>query len=355
MTTRRLVLLLVLASIAAACAAPGGSDQSASSNGSAAASARGSTTDAAADAPAGSARSVTVVLDWTPNTNHAGMYLAQANGWYADAGLEVEIIQPGEQGGLPALASGDADIAVSVQEEIVPARAQGAPVVSIAAVLASNTSAMLALADEGITRPRDLVGHRYGGFGGQLETALVRALVECDGGDPDAVEFVEVGNVDYRAGLQRDFYDFVWIFEGWDGVRLRAIEDFDVVTLPLSEHFDCIPDWYTPLLATSERAIAERPEVIADFMAATARGYEAAAADPRAAADALLAAAPELDETLVRDSAEYLAERYAAPGQRWGQQRGSVWQDFTDFLEQAGLVDAGVDVDAAYTNQFLPR
>jgi ABC-type nitrate/sulfonate/bicarbonate transport system substrate-binding protein len=299
-------------------------------------------------------RDVTVMLDWTPNTNHSGLYVAEANGWYDDAGLNVEIIQPGEQGGLPALASGDADFAVSVQEQLTPARTQGAPVVSIAAIIASNTSSLVALADEGISRPRDLAGHRYGGFGGDLETELVRRLVECDGGNPDAVEFVEVGNVDYRVGLQRDHYDFVWIFDGWDGIRLRQA-GLDVTTLPFADYFDCIPDWYTPLLATSEQLVESDPDLVADFMQATARGYQAAIDDPDAAADALLEAAPELDERLVRESAEYLAGRYRADDRPWGLQEEKVWSDFTEFLRQAGILEGDFVVQDAYTNEFLPE
>lgn len=304
------------------------------------------------DVGADGLRETVVMLDWTPNTNHAGLYVAAENGWYADAGLDVRIIQPGEQGGLPALASGDADIAVSVQEALLPARAQGAPVVSIAAVIASNTSSLVALSDEGIARPADLAGHRYGGFGGQLETELVRTLVACDGGDPDAVEFVEVGNVDYRAGLDRDFFDFVWIFDGWDGIRLEQA-GVETTTIPFADHFDCIPDWYTPLLATSEQLIADEPAVVAAFLDATARGYAAAIADPAAAADALLAAAPELDEDLVRASARYLAPRYAPDGD-WGVQDAQVWTDFTAFLTDAEVLTGAVDVDAAWTNEFLP-
>lgn len=324
----------------------------------------GSQTDGTADGAAsdaasatasgpGAARDVTVMLDWTPNTNHSGLYVAQANDWYTDAGLNVQFIQPGEQGGLPALASGDADFAISVQEALTPARAQGAPVVSVAAIIASNTSSLIALADEGITRPRDLAGHRYGGFGGDLETALISTLVECDGGDPDSVELIEVGNVDYRAGLERDFFDFVWIFDGWDGIRLRQA-GMDVTTVPFDEHFDCIPDWYTPVLATSEQAITDDPDMVSDFLAATSRGYQTAIDDPDAAADALLEAAPELDEALVRSSAELLAGEYAADGRPWGVQEEEIWQDFTAFLEQAGVLEGEFVVDDAWTNDFLP-
>ena len=339
---------IAAAALAVLLAACGGS----SADPAASASEEGSAAPSAPTAQAGDLRDVTVMLDWTPNTNHAGMYLAAENGWYEDAGMDVRIIQPGEQGGLPALASGDADFAVSVQEALTPARAQGAPVVSVAAIIASNTSSLIALADEGIDRPADLEGHRYGGFGGDLETELVRSLVACDGGDPDAVDFVEVGNVDYRAGLERDFYDFVWIFDGWDGIRLEQA-GLDTTSIRFADHFDCIPDWYTPLLATSEPLIDEEPELVRDFMAVTARGYEQAIAAPDEAADALLSAAPELDEGLVRASARYLADHYAPDGP-WGVQDAAVWDEFTAFLQAAGIAPADLDVDAAWTNAFLP-
>ncbi len=298
---------------------------------------------------------VTVVLEWSPNTNHSGVYLAQAEGWYADAGLDVEVIEPGDAGSLQILGSGKADVAFTVQEELVPARAEGVPVVGIGAVIEHNTSSLLSLASDDISRPRDLAGHRYGGFGGQLETALVERMVACDGGDPDAVEFADVGEADYRLGLTRDQYDAVWIFDAWDGIRLGDIEGLDTTTIPFVDHADCIPDWYTPMLATSEDEIADRPEVLSSFMEVTARGYREAMADPQAAGDALLGAVPDLDPDLVAASSEYLATRYAEDPDRWGQMTEERWTAFVDFLVDAGLIDEPIDVDQAFTNQFLPQ
>lgn len=310
--------------------------------------------EGAGGASGGDLQPVTLVLDWTPNTNHSGLYLAEAEGWYEEAGLDVEIIQPGESGSVQLLGAGRADIAVTVAEALVPARAEGVPVISIAAVIEHNTSSLVGLASNGIDGPADLEGLRYGGFGGQLEQELVERLVECDGGDPSTIDFVEVGNVDYRVGLERDFYDFVWIFDGWDGIRLSELQDVDVDTVPFIEHTDCIPDWYTPVLATTEQLADEDPEMVRAFTEATARGYRQAMADPERAAASLLDGAPELDAELVERSAEYLAKRYAEDPERWGRQEASVWDDFTGFLVEAGLIDEAIDVDAAFTNEFLP-
>ncbi|MCU1351606.1 MAG: hypothetical protein JWM05_815 [Acidimicrobiales bacterium] len=297
---------------------------------------------------------VTVVLDWTPNTNHSGLYLAKAKGWYRDNGIDLRIIQPGDTSSLQLLAAGKADLAVSVQEELIPARAEGLPVVSVAAIIQHNTSSLVSLRQDGIRRPRDLAGHTYGGFGGPLEKALVRTLTKCDGGNPDQVKFAEVGEADYRAGLRRNQYDAVWIFDGWDGIRLGTIDKLPITSLRFADHTDCIPDWYTPLLAASEKMIATRPHVLKRFMAATARGYREAMRDPSAVVAPLMSASPELDRTLVTRSATYLSTRYAAAPARWGQQDPLVWTRFDAFLRTAGLVTKRVDVSAAYTNRFLP-
>ncbi|MCU1370424.1 MAG: transporter substrate-binding protein [Ilumatobacteraceae bacterium] len=298
-------------------------------------------------------RSFDVVLDWTPNTNHAGMYLAKANGWYEDAGLDVSFIEPGEAGSLQALAAGKADVAVSVQEELIPARAAGLPVRSVAAILQHNTSSLVSLADDGIERPKDLEGKTYGGYGGQLEEALLDKLVSCDGGDPAEVRSVDVGEADYRIGLERDQYDAVWIFDGWDGIRLEQA-GVDTSAISFIDHEDCIPDWYTPLLATSEEVEADRGDDLTAFMAATARGYEAAMDDPDSAAAALLDQAEDLDPELVGASAQYLSTRYADDPAAWGRQDAEVWDGFAAFLLEAGLIEKPIDVDAAWTNEYLP-
>ena len=186
----------------------------------------GSSSDAGGGSDAeGDPRSVTLMLNWTPNAQHAGVYAAQGLGFYEDAGLDVEIVDPADTGVEPVVAAGRAEFGIAQAESLLPARAAGVPVVSIGTLLPHNDSSLMALAESGIERPRDLAGRTYGGYGGALETELVRRLVECDGGDPDAVDFVEVGNVDYLSGLQRGRFDFVWVFNGWDALAAEEVAE----------------------------------------------------------------------------------------------------------------------------------
>ena len=297
---------------------------------------------------------VTVVLDWTPNTNHNGLYLALENGWYEEAGLDVTVIEPGETSGLQLMATGQADFAYSVAESLLPARAAGVDAASIATVIEDNTSSLLSLANDNITRPRDLEGKRYGSYGSQLETAIIDALVECDGGDPALVEHAPLVSDDFRIGLTEDHFDVAWVFDAWDTIRLGEIDSLDVNTIAFRDWTDCIPNWYTPILTTSASAIAESPDTVQAFIDATARGYEAAMDDPQQAADALLASAPELDRALVEASSTWLASRYATLPEVWGVQNALTWERFDTWLADGGMLDGDAGVDQAWTNDFFP-
>lgn len=297
---------------------------------------------------------VTVVLDWTPNTNHTGVYLAKQQGIYAKAGLAVDIVEPGQSEGLAQVAAGNAQFAFSYAEQVLPVRAQGTPVVSIATVLRTNTSSLMSPADRHITRPRDLAGKTYGTFGGPIEEPLIKALVACDGGDPNSVKFVDVGNADYGVGFRKKAYDTVWVFDGWDVIRLRDIARTPITTIAFRDHLDCIPDWYTPVIVTSEKILRDQPDMVRAFLTATAEGYRTAIATPQAAADALMSAAPESDRALVEASARFLAPFFATAPATWGHQDAAVWEGFDAFLRKSKIVTSASPVADAYTNDFLP-
>lgn len=329
MILRRLVVLITLSLVLSGCGAGG-------------------------DDPGSARRSVTVVLDWTPNTNHSGVYLAKQNGLYDRAGLDVSIVEPDQAGGVAQLVAGNATFAFSYAEQVLPAREQGTPVVSIATVLTTNTSSLVSPSDRGITRPRDLAGKTYGTFGGAIEEPLVKALVRCDGGNPDTVKFVDVGNADYSVGFRKHAYDAVWVFDGWDVIRLRDIAKTPVTTLPFRDHLDCIPDWYTPVLVTTEKTLKDDPALTKAFLAATAAGYQEAAAHPAAASAALIDAVPETDRDLVNASARFLAPFYLDASGNWGRQDPAVWERFDAFLRRARILTTPAPVSSAFTNDDLP-
>ncbi|MFF8816901.1 ABC transporter substrate-binding protein [Leucobacter sp. NPDC015123] len=297
---------------------------------------------------------VTLMLNWTPNAHHAGFYYAKEHGLYEKAGLDVEILEPGDGiGAAASVAEGRAEFGISQAESLLPARAAGMDLEAVATLLPVNDSVLMGVKRSGFSDdPGSLAGLTYGGYGGALETEIMSALTTCGGGNPADVEFIEIGNVDYLAGLEQGKFDVTWVFGGWDALRAQAEND-DVVVLPMAAHDDCIPNWYTPVIVGNSANMAQEPETARAFLAATSLGYDAVVADPAAGAKALLAAAPELDAALVERAVSYYAPRFTAQG-RFGEMDEAVWQRFTDFLVEADMLDDASPVNGAWTNEYLP-
>ncbi len=303
--------------------------------------------------PAAAPTDVTLMLDWVPNTNHTGLFVAQSEGYFTEEGLNVEIIQPGEVYAEQAVASGAADFGISFQEQVTLARADDVPLVSIAAIIQHNTSGFASPSALGVGSPADWEGLRYGSWGSPFEEPTLAGLMACDGGDFDALTFVDTGFTDPLALLQQGEIDLAWIFYGWQGIAAEQ-QGLDLDLVMMSDWFDCIPDYYTPLIIAHEDTLEERPEVVRAFLSAVSRGYAYALANPQEAADILLAAAPENDADLVYASQAWLSEQYQADAPRWGEQRLAVWQGYTDWMAAEGILAAPIDAEAAFTNDFLP-
>jgi len=296
---------------------------------------------------------VTFMLDWVPNTNHTGIFVAEANGYFEEAGLTVEIIQPGEVYPEAAVASGAADFGISFQEMVTLARAEDVPIVSIAAVLQHNTSGFASAADLNVISPADFEGLIYGSFGSPFETPTLEVLMDCAGGDISKLEIVNTGLADPLALIAEDQIDMAWIFYGWQGFQAQ-LQDVDLNVVMMEDYFDCIPDYYTPVVIASEDIIASKSEIVKAFMKALSRGYEFAIQNPDEAAELLLTAVPELDPELVKASQDWLSEYYQADAPRWGEQKESVWRDYTDWMVENGILPTSISVSNAFTNEFLP-
>lgn len=299
---------------------------------------------------------VTLMLDWVPNTNHTGIFVAQARGYFEAAGLDLEIVQPGEVYADQAVAGGAADFGISYQEALTLARSMDLPLVSVAAIVQHNSSAFASRAELGARSAADYTGLRYGSFGTPFELPTLAALMDCAGALPEAIDSVESVNAglsDPLALLSEDRIDLAWIFLGWQGIQAER-EGIALDLLPLEAQRDCIPDYYTPILMTREQTIDERPELVAALVGAVSRGYRFAIERPLEAAEILLEAAPELDRGLVIDSQTWLSPRYQADASRWGEQRLDVWDAYGDWMAAQGIMPAPIDARSAFSNAFLP-
>ncbi|HZK26012.1 MAG TPA: ABC transporter substrate-binding protein [Thermoclostridium sp.] len=294
-----------------------------------------------------------VVLDWTPNTNHTGLYVALTEGYFKDAGLNVTIIQPEEGTAEQIVASNSAQFGVSYQESVTFARSEGIPIVSLAAVIQHNTSGFASLAEKDITSPKDFENKKYGGWGSPLEEKTLRYLMEKVGADPDKVQIVTTGDADFFQTTGTGEIDYGWIYEGWDLVaaNLRGIELNYIDLGKEAEVFD----YYTPVIIASEKMISEEKELVQSFMSAVEKGYKYCIEKPEEAAAILLENVPELDSELVIESQKFLAGKYQEDAQYWGMQKEEVWERYMTWLYENGFIENAIDVTKAFTNDFLNK
>lgn len=295
---------------------------------------------------------VSIVLDWTINTNHTGLYAAAEKGYFDQLNVSVEILSPPEMGALGLLKTGKADFAISFQEELTYAITQNVPVKAVAAILQHNTSGFASRKKEGITRPADFEGKTYGGWGMPIEHAIVDAIMEADGADFGKVRNVSIGSVDFLAATENTI-DIVWVYEGWEVIAARQ-RGIPVNYIPMIEYEPAL-DYYTPLIASSEAFLEKNPETTKRFLEALTKGYTWAAENPEAAAEILLDAAPELDRELVENSQEFVSAEYIADAPAWGYMEKERFVAFTKWLVENELIDAPIDNDSAFTNKYLPE
>ena len=299
---------------------------------------------------------ITIVLDWTPNTNHTGIFVAQANGYFKEAGLNVEVVQPPEDGAVTLVASGKAQFGVSFQDSLAPAFAGDAkmPVTAVGAVIQHNTSGIISRAGEGMDTPKGLEGKKYATWDLDVEKETIRDVMKADGGNFDLVELIPSTVTDEVSALKSKSVDAIWIFYGWAGVACE-VAGLDTDYFEFAD-VDPVFDYYTPVIIGNNAWLNENPETAKAFMGALSKGYNYAVENPKEAADVLMEASPELksNSELVYASQEYLAEEYISDATRWGEFDAERWAAFFNWLNENNLLEEKIDPGYGFTNDYLP-
>jgi ABC-type nitrate/sulfonate/bicarbonate transport system substrate-binding protein len=304
---------------------------------------------------------VSLQLDWTPNTNHTGFYVAQEKGFYEEAGVNLKILPYSEAAADTIVGAGKANCGITSQDNLPVAVAAGTDEVSVMPILQHQVNALIVKKDSKFKSPKDLSGATYGGFGLPFEVPVVDEMIKFDGGSGEvknvilntgAYEAVYQGQVDTSLGFR------TWeLIEAKDrGIELREfpVQDYGV------------PDTYNVVLACNGDWLKENPELAKAFVQATAKGFEFAVEDPKEAAKILIEANPGAfpTEELVYQSAEMLAKSYYDDeAGNFGCQTKERWTEYPKWLyEQGILVDSSgdpmtspPDYESLYTNEFAPE
>uniref|UniRef100_A0A0G4HQJ1 Thiamine pyrimidine synthase n=1 Tax=Chromera velia CCMP2878 TaxID=1169474 RepID=A0A0G4HQJ1_9ALVE len=336
---------------------------------------------------------IRVALDWTPNTNHIGFFIAKHKGWFKDAGLDVQFVLPDQkdvQGAelTPArkVPAGFAEFAVTPSESAISfhtSEPDKPRLVAVAALLQKSTSSICVTEKSGIERPKQLDGRKYASYVGRFEMAIVRQMVINDGGKGDVEEvplkfhgYGDEAAMQYssvvEASLAASGADASWIFSHWEGVMAKrngapvrefSLEDFGV------------PYGYAPVLVAHPEMLSQRSEAVKAFMDAVSRGFEYAEKEPMESAKILQIESGHascsdlsfLEESMKRLQGCFLTEKgtETVPEGKWGVMAEDRWAAFLAFLQAHRVLtdregkhlspESVPEPSALFSNAFLPK
>ncbi len=296
-------------------------------------------------------------LDWTPNTNHTGVYVALAKNYYKDAGLDVTIVQPAENSAVQSCSAGQVQFTVDAQDTLAAAFASDTPmnVTAVAAIIQHNTSGIMSLKGQGMERPSGITNNTYLTLDSPIELAIMKNVVNNDGGDWSKVKVIPNNVTDEAQDIKANPNHAIWVFSGWGKVN-ADVNNVDTDFF-LFNDINKIFDYYTPVIIANNDYLKDHPDEASKFMEATKRGYEFAAEYPEEAARILI----DADETkslngcekLVTESQKRLSKEYISDAKCWGYIEPARWNAFYDWLYEEKIIDKKLPAGTGFTNDYL--
>ena len=293
--------------------------------------------------------SVKLALDWYPNANHLGLFIAQQKGYFEEENLEVTMYTPSDPSTvLQTVGAGQDDFGMSYQPDVLLARNEGVPVVSILGVVQHPLNSLMTLESSGITSPGQLAGKKVGYPGIPTNEPLLETMLKSDGlNGLEDIEFVNIGWNISESLISEKVDGVVGAYWTHESINMENI-GYPVNVMRMEEWG--VPDYYELVLVTSEDYLKENQDVAERFIRAIKRGFEEAIENPQAGVDVLVAENPgEIDEDIDRPGADLLVEMWQLPsGGGFGTQEPARWNGFVQWMKDNDMLDQSLDASAAY-------
>lgn len=299
---------------------------------------------------------ISIMLDWTANTNHTGLYVAQNMGYFEDAGLKVNIIEASENGVEACVAAKVTDFGISYQDYLVPAfsapQEQMLEVTAVAAIINHNTSGIISPKELKIDSPKKMPGNNYATWELPIEQSIIRQVVTADGGNFDDIELIPSTVEDVKAAFASGI-DAVWIYYACDGISCEY-SGVDTNFFYIKDYDEAL-DYYSPVIIANDDFLKEHPNEASAFIAAVSKGYNYSIDNPKEAAKILVDANDGLDLDFCIASQEWISKQYTADGKKWGEINPERWDNFYEWVYENNLCEYQIPSGYGFSNEYLPE
>lgn len=296
---------------------------------------------------------VDFILDWVPNTNHTGLYVAKKMGFDKEFGIDLDIKRPPEGSTSDLIASGHANFGISFQDTLAKRFVKGVNLTVIAAIIENNTSGIISEKSKNIITPKDLEGKKYGTWDDPVEKNTIAHIMKNDNADFSKIQLVPNTADNSVIGIANDLFDAAWVYYAWD-VILAKHSNLDTNFFYIKDFANEL-NFYSPVIVANSEFIEKNEDITKNVMRAIKKGYQYAISHPEEATNILIENAPELADKkdFVTDSQKWLSKEYAKNPDKWGYIDEKRWNAYYKFLYDQKLIDVDLTTKTLFTNKYL--
>ena len=289
-----------------------------------------------------------LALDWTPNINHIGFYVAKEKGFFKELNINVEIISPEadsyKYSPAKKIELNLADLALCPTESIISFRTKKKPfkLYALATIFQSDISAIAVVKSNNINSPKDLDGRSYASYGARYEDLIIKQLIKNDGGKGN-VKIYYPERLGVWNTVANNKYDSTWIFLNWEGIEKPNLKFFK-----LSDYN--IPYSYSPLITTSAKLVQEKKDIIKMFLKATKKGFLYSINNVQESSEILYKYLSESDKKINLENAINFSRKYFGDQQSFGKIDQNVFSEFFQWLNLNKIEKIDFDIRDFYLN-----
>ena len=300
---------------------------------------------------------IRLALDWTPNINHIGFFIAQQKGFYQEQGIEVTLTNPADDNYQMTPAKkvelGQADLALCPTESVISYRTKPEPfdMIAIGTIFQKDLSTIAVKADSGIQQPADLDGKSYASYQARYEDEIVKEMIRNDGGLGN-IEVVYPEKLGIWETIVNGKYDATWIFVNWEGVEAKS-QGIDLQLFRMEDYQ--VPYSYSPVMAGSEKRIMQNADAYVRFLRASKAGFLYAQTEPEEAVTLLKPFVPEGDAGIDLHAALAQSANAFGTNANWGKMNPAIVGNFLNWLNQKGLERQALALSDLMTSELIDQ